>query len=496
MADKEAARLLKAAIDTLEAAVVPSLTRDDTKIALDLVIRILLRLQTRFSVQEQGIEHLLGKAQGILDELSVSKPAGAAKVTVESPLDLLESKRNKVEAALGEHIPSLVAAAGKGDADALTTLTHILDSQRDYLALVDPDTLKGIAVVYQGGRIYREQKEAPKALIDEASVSAALRHQFPDAEVTASKVKVLAGGFSKVTALFTKDTKGAASESLVMRRDLPQPFMNRPVVNEFPLLQKVYREGVRVAEPCWIEADARYVGGAFMVSRQVSGSSNPGEWQAHPGAAKSVAADLAELLAKLHGLDLAQLGYGADVTGKSAGQGVADEVAWWAARYAEWRQRSNPLLDIPLAWLQQNVPQHLFEMPARVVHGDVGFHNLMVDQGKVTALLDWEFWHFGDPNEDLAFARMFMNQVGAWDEFIARYRACGGIEFSAECERYFNVWTSVRNAIGCIDAGLRFNGAPMDKVELKYAVSGVLAPYIELDSTALVMKYLGKKKVD
>ena len=132
-------------------------------------------------------------------------------------------------------------------------------------------------------------------------------------------------------------------------------------------------------------------------------------------------------------------------------------------------------------------------MPARVVHGDVGFHNLMVDQGKVTALLDWEFWHFGDPNEDLAFARMFMNQVGAWDEFIARYRACGGIEFSTECERYFNVWTSVRNAIGCIDAGLRFNGVPMDRVELKYAVSGVLAPYIELDSTALVMKYLGEK---
>ncbi len=43
--------------------------------------------------------------------------------------------------------------------------------------------------------------------------------------------------------------------------------------------------------------------------------------------------------------------------------------------------------------------------PARVVHGDFGPHNCMVDQsGNVTAVLDWEIATLGDPLADLAYA--------------------------------------------------------------------------------------------
>ena len=500
MSDMQAARLLHSAIATLEAAVVPELSRDDSKIALDLVIRVLGMLRSRFSTGEEGLEKLLAATRKVLAEDDVSGLAAVpSDVTKLSPLQRLESERKAVEQKLSELIPQLVAEAGQKKqpaGQASKVLQQIVHDQRDYLALQDPDILKGIAVVYQAGRIYRDQKDQPpaKPVFDDDSVGNYLRKKFPDAEgVSASGVKVLTGGFSKVTVLFTKNEKGAPAANLVLRRDLPVPFMKKAVLDEFPLLQRLHRAGVRVAEPCWTESDNGVFGGAFMVSRCVAGTSNPGEWKQHPGAAKQVAIELAEVLAQLHGLDLGKLGYGADIAGKSAGQGVADEIAWWAERYSEWKAAgSYPLIDIPLAWLQQNIPQHLYAMPARVVHGDVGFHNLMVDMGKVTALLDWEFSHFGDPMEDLAFARMFLNQVSAWDDFMTRYLACGGIAFSAESERFFNVWTSVRNSIGTIDAMGRFENTPFDQVELKYAVSGVLSPYIQLDSSALVLKYLSE----
>ncbi len=38
-----------------------------------------------------------------------------------------------------------------------------------------------------------------------------------------------------------------------------------------------------------------------------------------------------------------------------------------------------------------------------VCHGDVGPGNFLHDGARVTALLDWEFAHLGDPMDDLAW---------------------------------------------------------------------------------------------
>ena len=39
-----------------------------------------------------------------------------------------------------------------------------------------------------------------------------------------------------------------------------------------------------------------------------------------------------------------------------------------------------------------------------IVHGDFGPQNVLIDNGQVSALLDWEFAHLGQPVEDLAWA--------------------------------------------------------------------------------------------
>ncbi|MEU5153743.1 phosphotransferase [Glycomyces sp. NPDC021274] len=65
-----------------------------------------------------------------------------------------------------------------------------------------------------------------------------------------------------------------------------------------------------------------------------------------------------------------------------------------------------------------------------LVHGDFGPNNLLLDPVGfvVTAVVDWEFAHLGDPIEDLAWCEWIVrmhhpDRVGALDAFFAAYGA-------------------------------------------------------------------------
>jgi aminoglycoside phosphotransferase (APT) family kinase protein len=59
-----------------------------------------------------------------------------------------------------------------------------------------------------------------------------------------------------------------------------------------------------------------------------------------------------------------------------------------------------PALELGLRWLTLNIPA-----PTRpgVVHGDLRLGNFIVGADGLRAIVDWEFWHLGDPVEDLAW---------------------------------------------------------------------------------------------
>lgn len=69
--------------------------------------------------------------------------------------------------------------------------------------------------------------------------------------------------------------------------------------------------------------------------------------------------------------------------------------------------------------------------PARpqLVHGDPGIHNILWD-GRLTALLDWEWAGVGDPARDLAWLAWTMHfravAASCWPAFLTAYQAAGG----------------------------------------------------------------------
>ncbi|MGE4431521.1 MAG: phosphotransferase family protein [Sphingobium sp.] len=266
---------------------------------------------------------------------------------------------------------------------------------------------------------------------------------------TIERIIPVAGGFSKET-LFIEPSGGAA-EALVMRRDNPFGPIDSTVIDEFPLLRCVYDNGLPVAEPVMMEADAGVFGQPFMLSRKVKGRAIPHTTGLLEGDEHAMAGHgLARVLGQLHSLDVrrAELpGYlRPDIVKRSTH--ILAQIDYWEDCWRRYRSDYSPILTRGFRWLRANVPDS--PLPPCLVHGDAGPHNLMIDDGKVTAMLDWEFATLGDPMADLVYSRLFIDRIMNWDDFIATYRAHGGPEPDEGQVEFFTRFFAMRNAITSI----------------------------------------------
>lgn len=272
------------------------------------------------------------------------------------------------------------------------------------------------------------------------------------------------GGYSKDTFLFDVAVDGAATESLVLRRDLPFGPAGTTVRDEFALLRRLFDNGFPVAEPLLLDPEGRHVGQAAMVSRRVAGRAGTDGWSADPRCRDEIVRKLARIVARLHAQDPA--GLGVAVEGGDARAAVRAYLELWRERWH--RHRVHPSLTIASGfdWLLSHIPE-INGRPV-VVHGDIGFHNVMVEGGDITALLDWEFAHAGDPVEDLGYARQFIEPLGCWELFLDAYVAAGGAPYRQENARFYEVWRSVRNAICCMTAWSGFLDGAYPAVKMAY----------------------------
>jgi aminoglycoside phosphotransferase (APT) family kinase protein len=304
------------------------------------------------------------------------------------------------------------------------------------------------------------------------------------------ELSITPGGFSKTTAFFTLVLPSGERQALVLRKDLPLEFVSS-VVYELPLLQRLHAIGFPVAEPVWLEDDPSIVGGCFMVSRRAAGSVDFQEWAGDKDSVKRFARQLAKVMADLHALDPSQLGFGPAVKERSAGHFLLDQIDRWYQVLVKERIEPHLPAEMVLEWLRANVPRSVFERRASFVHGDIGFHNMVIDRGQVTALLDWEFSHVADPIVDLIYTKTFIEKVMDWEEFKSFYYEYGGPVCTPEEEAYYTIWSKIRVSIPGVRCAHIFANHLPD--ELKFAAAGfVLARYLELDAADLVLEALKK----
>lgn len=99
----------------------------------------------------------------------------------------------------------------------------------------------------------------------------------------------------------------------------------------------------------------------------------------------------------------------------------------------------DPLIHLSLGWLEANIPANM--PPPVIVHGDAGPGNFLYDGDRVTALLDWELVHYGDPMADLAMLclRMLFQDFVPLPRAFAAYQAAGGHRVDLARVRYWRL---------------------------------------------------------
>ena len=284
---------------------------------------------------------------------------------------------------------------------------------------------------------------------------------------------LLAGGASKEA--WAVDVEGAP---LLVRR------ASRGVIHaatlsledEFHVLEAAAEAGVKVPRPV---AYLGELGGreAFAMER-VEGETIGRRIARNPPPGLDV--QLADELAKIHAIPpdrLPFLGSG-DILERFEGE--LDSVG-----------DPHPAIEYGLWWLREHRPAPL---PDVVTHGDFRIGNVVVSEGGLEYLLDWEFAHLSDPREDLAWPLVRAWRFGADDRrlggvgevapYLERYAELTGRAVSEEELYWWEVLGNVKWATGCLTQ-CRRHLTGLDR-SVEYAVLGRMAAEMEYELLHLI----------
>jgi aminoglycoside phosphotransferase (APT) family kinase protein len=197
-----------------------------------------------------------------------------------------------------------------------------------------------------------------------------------------------------------------------------------------------------------------------LVMAYVKGDARP-----DPETVEAVAPEYLALVARLHRVDPAEFGF---VGPSTVHEAIADDLAWWEGRAGRNGAVDNLMVGLGRRLLAATIPHD--DSPPCVVHGDVGAGNFMVDNGKVSAMLDWELAHVGDAHEDLAWLWM----RGAHTDFgdpgrrLREYEEAAGVELDPkrlDWHLAFVMWKS------CVALDEFLRDLPADQASLPRAVA-------------------------
>jgi aminoglycoside phosphotransferase (APT) family kinase protein len=276
----------------------------------------------------------------------------------------------------------------------------------------------------------------------------AVRRRFGQSSEIGDVVTPTLGGVNRTIIFDLID--GAARRRLVSRQETYQaddsPFL--PASQQFRVMRVAFAEGVPVPEPVFEYDDADGMGNGY-VTVFVAGETMPQRiFRATDAAARlGIATDLAGILARLHVIDPAKVGFLEDIPDS------IDIVGTYRALFDSFGE-AHPAIELGFRWLER---QGRPSGRRSLVHGDFRTGNFMVGPDNVRAVLDWECAHIGQGVEDFGWLCVRSWRFGQVDlpvggfalrEPVYRaYEAAGGARVDPDAVRWWEIFGLVRWAI-------------------------------------------------
>ncbi|HEX7386364.1 MAG TPA: phosphotransferase family protein [Castellaniella sp.] len=324
----------------------------------------------------------------------------------------------------------------------------------------------------------------------ESSLATFLSHQCNAQSVDVVEFTRLTGGaIQNNYALTVRMTGGTypGEHRLVVRSDAPSRIASSlDRIQEFHVLKVAHAAGLTVPEPLWLCTDPAVLSRNFFIMQRAEGSSAPRTFLRDAltaGQAQALTQRLGEELARLHRVrpPLPELAFLPIPKELPALHRV--HIYQQALRQID---EPHPVLDWALNWLTDHVPT---SHDLVLCHCDFRTGNYMVQNGRLTAVLDWEFAAWSDPYEDLGWlcckSWRFgapVHEVGGLGDkadLFKGYTRISGRPVDASAVAYWEIMGLVRWAVVALQQAQRHLSGEEPSIEL--ALTGRMVPEMEYD---------------
>jgi aminoglycoside phosphotransferase (APT) family kinase protein len=293
----------------------------------------------------------------------------------------------------------------------------------------------------------------------EDQLVAYLSGRMPNArDLRVTNVARIPGGASRETWSFDAAWSEAGVEiarSYIARRDPTASLLESNNDLEFDLYTALAGSGIPVPAVHWIERDGNAIDRPFFIMSRLPGATDARTLVSSPeygGIRPTVARQKAEILAKIHAVDIASVP--SLERPPSPDAAALHEVEKWERTMRRDTLEPQPVLELAFHWLKRHLPPP----PQRLalVHGDYRTGNFLYDQTGITGILDWEMAHAGDPIEDLGWLVIKSwrwagdHRVGGLstrEEFVQVYEQAGGVKVDPATLKFWEVFSNVKFAI-------------------------------------------------
>jgi len=275
-------------------------------------------------------------------------------------------------------------------------------------------------------------------------------------------------GFSRENWVFDA-TWGGERHELIARRDPVGSVLDTDREVETAVLAAMASTDVPVPNLRWIDLEGKRLGRPAIVMDVVPGvceiyvlnSARPLEQRV------AIAREMYSHLARIHQVDWRAFGLDEVLTDPGADAALA-ALDDWEAQLHEVQLDPEPELAYVIAWLREHAPRSTRTV---LVHGDFKPGNLLLQGDAVSAVLDWETAHLGDPHEDLGWVTNPLRYgdhriADAWEphDILALWSEITGWEVDEAAVQWWRVLANVKLAVIVLRGLGEFVGGRLDRM--------------------------------
>ncbi|HSC23104.1 MAG TPA: phosphotransferase family protein [Casimicrobiaceae bacterium] len=286
--------------------------------------------------------------------------------------------------------------------------------------------------------------------------------------------------------------EGAAA--LVLRADAPSAVAaSLTRAQEFAVLRVAHANGVAAPKPLFLCRDRSVVGRAFFVMERLPGIAAGHRLTREPDLVPdpdALAHALGANLARLHAIGPRVAGL--DVLSPASDDPARNAIGEYRA-YLDRLEDAYPALECGLRWCDVHAPK---ARAVTLVHRDYRTGNYLVDGGRLSGVLDWEFAGLGDPREDLGWftARCWRfaapereaGGIAALEPFLDGYESVAGWRIARADLDYWQLMAHLRWAIIALQQARRHRAGGERSLEL--ALTGRIVHELEYEALHIVAR--------